>query len=398
MVAILLLVLAACSGQQSWQTQSKDIETIMIGISFVNQTHGWVPGDENGVGALFLSTNDGGSSWKPCPHDGYVTLPMGIAMQKLTDGTINGVIGGLGFGRNFSSMEYTPDGKNFHAPPDYTNLFGESQDAKVVNGLQGAFGITGQYTDDKGKNYNGVTISYDGGKTWTNFDVGMPLPLARYGHFPSATVWYLALGDFPSDVSIQEDLEPWTQKVYLNKRAKRAKVQDPARNGRKLLQTGAGYAAAISKTADGGKTWTTVFNDTGNFYFNDIDCPTTTDCWAVGESGTDSPQPGIRIIHSADGGANWDVQLYIANGSYSLMDIFMLNATTGWACGGIFFRGITGTFYLTNDGGKTWQLAQTLTDEYATAMSFVQPTGSLLYYGWATAFTREGLSSVLAYK
>ena len=33
-----------------------------------------------------------------------------------------------------------------------------------------------------------------------------------------------------------------------------------------------GYAAQIVKSTDGGETWTSLFTDTGNFYFNEIDC------------------------------------------------------------------------------------------------------------------------------
>jgi len=398
LIAVAVLLVAVCDAQ-SWTTQAKDIETIIIGISFINQTHGWVPGDQNGVGARFLRTTDGGKTWTVVPHDGYVTLPMGIAMQRRSDGSCGGVISGIGIGRNFSSMEYSPDGSVFHPPPNYTNLFGESQDAKNVMGVQDSYALAGQYEDAKGKSYNGATVTTDGGKTWINYDIGAPDPFSRYGSYPSPTTWYLALGDFPSSSIYRDpDMKVWTQKLSINKRTNKMVISNYAERamGRELLQT-AGYSAAISKTSDGGKTWTTVFNDTGNFYFNDIDCPTTTDCWVVGESESDSPQPGIRILHTANGGANWDVQLYINNPDYSLMDIAMVNATEGWAVGGIFSRGITGLFYHTTDGGKTWVNAQSLNDEYATSLSFYQPTAGGAYYGWASALTREGASSILVY-
>jgi len=296
-------------------------------------------------------------------------------------------------------MEYTPDGQMFHAPPNYTNFFGESQDAQVVWGTQGVYAIPGQYEDYHAREYNGVTVSYDGGMSWTNYDVGSETPLARYGHFPSPTTWYLALGDWPGSAVQRADPEvkAWTQKFNINRHTRRVSVNEQRKQGgRNLLQT-YGYDAAISKTSDGGKTWTTVYNDTGNFYFNDIDCPTTTDCWAVGESESDSPQPGVRILHTADGGQNWDVQLYVNNPDYSLMEIACVNSTECWAVGGIFSRIINGLFYHTSDGGKTWVNAQTLNDEYPTALSFYQPPGSSKYYGWATAFTLEGQSSVLVY-
>jgi photosystem II stability/assembly factor-like uncharacterized protein len=97
----ILLFAGQCFAQQTWQVAAKDIETIIIGISFADANNGWVPGDENGVGALFLRSTDGGMTWKPVTHTGYVMLPMGIAMEKLPNGTYQGVISGLGFGKKF---------------------------------------------------------------------------------------------------------------------------------------------------------------------------------------------------------------------------------------------------------------------------------------------------------
>jgi len=400
----LLLLASSCYAQnRTWEVIAKNLETIIIGISFVNETTGWVPGDQNGVGALFLKSSDGGATWKPVKHEGHVIIPMGIAMDNLDDGTSIGVISGLGMGANFTSMLYTPDGETFYSPNPNPNALGESQDAKVIHGLDGAFALPGQYTNFKAENFNGVTISYDGGRTWENTDVGYSVPWVRYGHFPSPTTWYVSAGVWPS--LMEWDHDPECRVLSRHIRIHKTKgVQfrrflgleetpvNPA--GRRLHQT-SGYLAAISKTTDAGKTWTTVYNGTG-FYFNDIDCPTTTDCWAVGESESDSPTPGVRILHTGDGGQTWDVQLYVDNPNYSLMEIGMVNATEGWALGGEFTRIITGHFWHTSDGGKTWNLEQTVNDEYGSAVSFV-PTSSSDYLGWATAFTTAGQSSVLKY-
>ena len=46
-----------------------------------------------------------------------------------------------------------------------------------------------------------------------------------------------------------------------------------------------GYTAQITKSIDGGKTFTSVFAENNTFYFNGIDCSTTNPnhCCAVGE-------------------------------------------------------------------------------------------------------------------
>jgi hypothetical protein len=60
------------------------------------------------------------------------------------------------------------------------------------------------------------------------------------------------------------------------------------------------------------------------------DCLCTYDddnSYVVGESEADSPKPGSRILHTADGGKTWEVQLYNPNPAYSLMAIEMISET-----------------------------------------------------------------------
>lgn len=407
LLCLVALAATASAQTQSWVTLSHDIETIIIGVSFINETHGWLPGDENGVGALFLRTTDGGLTWLKCAHEGYVTLPMGIAMQKTSDGGVSGVISGIGIGRNFTSMSYTTDGLMFKAPSPNPNFVGDGQDAKAVGGAERMFALPGGYTDNHNKNYNGLTLTTDGGLTWTNYDIGFANPLARYGSFPTTTTWYIAAGMWPS---MQSEWVSDPDAKVLSRHLRIHKTKGP--QFRKFMPefiddggvqadttTSTPYQAAIAKTTDGGKTWTTVYNDTGNFYFNDIFCWNAQKCWAVGEAENDSPNPGVRVLATTDGGATWNVQLYINDPDYSLMDVAFVSETEGWVVGGILTRGITGIFYQTTDGGATWVLASKLTDEYPSAVSFVHsttvPSG---YLGWASAFTREGASSILAYK
>jgi len=398
-IVFLLLAVVSCQAA-TWQVQAKDLETIIIGISFVNETTGWVPGDQNGVGALFLRSDDGGKSWKPCTHDGYVTIPMGIAMERLSDGTVNGVIGGVGIGRNFTSMEYTTDGKTFHPPESDPDFVGAGQDAKTIHGIDHAFALAGSYVDYKDRDFNGLAVTYDGGHTWSNIDIGYEYPIARYGHFPTPTTWFVAAGEWPALDSWdnKDEARVISQRIRIHKEhGIQFRTDQSEYTSRKLLQTG-GYAATISRTTDGGKTWQTVYNDTtGSFYFNDIDCPTAKNCWAVGEAESDSPRPGIRILHSGDGGNTWQEQLYIGDPTYSLIEIAMLNETEGWAAGAVLTRSITGQFYHTTDGGKTWTTAQTLSDEYALALDLYQPNNGSQYLGWGTAITLEGKSSILIY-
>ncbi len=63
--------------------------------------------------------------------------------------------------------------------------------------------------------------------------------------------------------------------------------------------------------------------------------------WAVGHDAT--------ILHSQDGGLNWQVQQYLPSLQKPLLDIYFKNAQQGLAIGAY------GQVFRSNDGGTTWQ-------------------------------------------
>jgi len=310
------------------------------------------------------------------------------------------VVAGLGFGKNLHGIEYTEDGQNFNWSTSL-ELVDVSQNVEAMKGVDGGFGVTGEFNEA-----NGVAITTDKGETWKNYNCSADTE-ARYGSFPSNTTWYVSAGTWPEyDATVKEaGVHQLTQRLRLRQGVgheltlrKESSEGSMAGPERKLLQV-PGYYAEISKTADGGKTWTTVYNDEGNFYFNGIDCPDTQNCYVVGESESDSLNPGVRILHTGDGGKTWDVQLYVNDPTYSMLDISFINATEGWAAGGILTEThFTGEFWHTSDAGKTW-IPQNVSGVYGTALTFTWVNETLgQYVGWATAFTRSGQSSVLMYK
>ena len=62
------------------------------------------------------------------------------------------------------------------------------------------------------------------------------------------------------------------------------------------------FAYAISKTTDGGATWTTVTtDDTSTVYLNGIDCVSADNCIAAGEGDASS-----FLLSTNDGGKTWE--------------------------------------------------------------------------------------------
>jgi photosystem II stability/assembly factor-like uncharacterized protein len=387
------LLVATAIAQQSWSVQKPDLATILIGVSFVSPAEGFLAGDANGVGPIVLKTTDGGNSYRPCNHSTYTAMFLSIAMGNAT----NGVVTGVGIGKNFHGIEYTEDGQFFNATTTL-ELIDTSQNVEAIKNVKGGFGITGEFNEA-----NGVAISTDQGETWKNYNCSAE-SYARYGSFPSGNVWYVSAGTWPDYDEQKEGLEEGEKMLTQRLKLRQGHGMELVRrittlarpNHRNLLQV-PGYWAEISKTSDGGKTWKTMFKDVGNFYFNGIDCPDENNCYVVGESESDSLSPGVRILHTGDGGNTWEVQLFVADPTYSLLDISFINATEGWATGGVLTEThFTGDFWHTSDAGKTWT-PETVSGVYGTALSFVW-VNATQYVGWATAFTRSGQSSVLMYK
>ena len=158
------------------------------------------------------------------------------------------------------------------------------------------------------------------------------------------------------------------------------------------------WMAQIVKTTDGGKTWTTVFEDEGNFYLNGIDCFDENTCVAVGESDADSPSPGSRIFTTVDGGATWNLSLLVSDPQESLMNVVFRSSDEIWAVGGnVSNRKFTGRVWSSTNwkddqpewkdvGGvdNAWFVdvspSKSGEDAWALAMT-LQSTSSIFYYG-----------------
>jgi len=149
-----------------------------------------------------------------------------------------------------------------------------------------------------------------------------------------------------------------------------------------------GYYGVIQKSTDGGNTFQTVFNETGRLYFNGIDCLDDLSCWVVGEG-----PAGAWIFKTSDSGRTWVEQIALGVGM-SLMDVQMLNQNEGWAVGGeILANTFNALFLHTLDGGKTWTNTNTIPNAFPNSIS-IPSSGK----AFATAFLRNGLSAILAYK
>ena len=155
-----------------------------------------------------------------------------------------------------------------------------------------------------------------------------------------------------------------------------------------------GYSCVIAKTMDGGTTWHNIFYETSTFYPNGIDCTSSTHCVFVAE-GFDT-DAGAHIFTTFDGLTFQQTLSLVSNssGQFSLMSVKFNGFNEAWVAGSFESQfSMTGLFYHTMDGGKTWQQKELL--QYigeVTDLSFV--TGGV---GFATAITIFDDSTILRY-
>jgi len=231
---------------------------------------------------------------------------------------------------------------------------------------------------------NGILSSTDSGATDTK--VNWPLEAeARYGSFPDGNLEtaFLSGGDFPSteiEVPPHYSVVPITHKKSFvfshDKKAFRVIRHKKAIPRKAAFNKEApppppvtpSWWAAFSKTFDGGKTWTTLINQTWlsaneGYYFNQISFVGDNNGWIVGQGQYENGTSFGQIIATTNGGTNWTTQLNLVNGEF--MAIQMTSATTGWVAGGYTPNGRgfpEAVFYYTSDG-QTWtQTGGTLKD------------------------------------
>lgn len=369
---ILFALLAVCASAASWSVKSQNFATIAVAIACPTTTTCIAPVGINGEGSFVWVSQDAGNTWNPANSPNELMF-LGAAAQgpsAVVADELSLIVA--------SSQPY-----NFTNPADGSLI--TSQNVEVSD--DGTFyGAAGQ--DINGD--NGAAISNDGGESWKFFNASVLETFARYGAYPSLTTWYVSAGEWPNNNQASElTATRLTSRIHLEKVGN---MMRPRWFEASNVRSGDGWKAQIVKTTDGGKTWSSVFYDAGNFYFNEISCGSVDHCCAVGEADS-SNSPGIRIYCTTDGGKTWERTLFQASSTLSIMAIEFLSDQEAWAAGGNMDpTNFEGYFWHTLDGGKTWT-PQTVPGVYGNDLSF--PANNV---GFATAFNVEDESSLLVFQ
>ena len=339
-------------------------------------------GGVNGVGGVVVYTLDGGQTFNGTKLPSALGLSMGIA----SDGDDIFTVG-------FPSSAYSHDrgATVSETPPSPTTNPLLSQAAASDSG---AFYVTGMLLGGR----NGVSRSTDGGETFESFviDKDSISTIARYGSFVGDT-WYVTGGTWPADEDVNKDksermlTKRFTAEGHYKPQMKRGDGDDDGADST--------FVAEIAKSTDGGKTWSNVFEDVGNFYFNGIDCLDSMTCVAVGESDADSPDPGSRVWSTTDGGQTWVENFKTSDPQESLFTAKFVSKDEIWAVGGnVSNRQFLGRVWSSTDWAEkgedsSWADVGGIDNAWLTDIGMAGEDGD----AFAVALTIQSTASVFKY-
>lgn len=280
------------------------------------------------------------------------------------------------------------------------NLGGTIQSASVFGNNN--IGLVGGIVFNK-KSYNGVAVSLDRGSSFKVYNI--PSGYARYGAFVDSNTWFISAGIWSDGIATVDaaltlspafatnmPVKPLSRKIRFNQSTGYTPSVFESTNT--SYPNANGWLASISRTTDGGKSWTEVFHNVEGsaYYFNGISCSSATNCVVVGEGEDTTGADMTLALTTTDGGNTW-VKTFQSTEVISAMAVKLVDSKNGWFAGLIKKRlAYDGQFFATTDGGITWTLAQTVTDCYPVDLD-LSDDGST---GVASCLSSSGSSASIA--
>lgn len=175
------------------------------------------------------------------------------------------------------------------------------------------------------KGVQGVATSKDKGLTWTissNIEDGS----VRFGSFPTENTWYVSSGLWGNPPAATKHLS--SRHAIVDGKISIDVSEPKAKGARSEDYTG--WWGTVSKTTDGGKTWTQVLHsdyEKDYYYFNQISCTSVDHCTVVGDG--DNVNGGYQTVGftTFDGGNSWS---QVINGTdMSMVGIDYVSETEG---------------------------------------------------------------------
>lgn len=405
-----------------------DCPTVITSISCLNQTRCFVSAGRDGAG-FGVNEFDGslGGEFKPMDMSDGPMMVMTVAVGSGKDGIPRGVSGGMGFGNSLQylttsqsdkkQMTWLPANLTADAPPFFpTQSIRASPDGQkilaVVEASMDPLPI--------------LLFSNTGGRNFTTHRITNPNRIVktsglRYAAMPSENTWFVTAGTWPRDdpkssstekradenkniVTLSETLSivhnkktgevAYKTRDYSEIRHARQSLPPSMKSEggkKKVVSQQDDYASQIFRTVDGGKTFTSVFENIGDFCLNGIDCYDENTCYTVG-SGVN----GGIILGTRDGGKTWKTVYELPATIDQHLTLFTIAVSQydGSIVAGGGWRGSAGfeSFIISSTDGSNWARQKGLPGIREISSISLLPDG----YGYATAITVMRATTVLA--
>jgi len=300
-----------------WQVIQKGFSAISIGIGFQNHQVGWTTHTDGSSLPKLVKTHDGGKVWNDVQNvTGKALMPLSVAARQ--GGNTNVAITGP-----LESTLWSLDGERFvqsvGAPFVSQDVKNEGGKMMIAGANEVCFGALGGATYSCSKK---VPLKYKGTGRYASRPNGGKVIYFAAGRWSDSAERVVQVGE-EQHIKLSKNLRIIDGKKMAFVADAPTGIDDPS-----------DYSAELWKSTDGGETWTNIFTDEGNFYFNDIHCADETHCVVIAEGfGDTGGEPGVHVLLTADGETFNKVHSVANTGKESLMTARMLTPTEYWAAG-----------------------------------------------------------------
>lgn len=354
------LVVHTKDGGRSW-TVKQLVTDSLHALSFTDAQHGWAAG--NG----FFRTTDGGQSWtKTSPwgsvYDLYFLDELrgwgagnGGVTYRTTNGGLTWASATVGTVDTLSSIWFADADQGWTV--DIEGRIYRSANGGVSWSLQhdaGAYLSTVQFFDaQQGWAIGGDTFlrTEDGGTNWSPAAV----PPGTWSHAArfSDPLNGISVGEYGNVTRTTDGGQTWTTVAPIGSGSRLWDVESV----NVVESVYSGEAGALAMTRNGGLRWGPLQSG-GTGMAHALDAVDPLHAWAASDQG--------EILRTVNGGARWLRVPVPGFDNYGrLEDVDFLDSALGWAVGRHeFFGGGTGRIVRSTNGGKSWQVQYSVPDAY----------------------------------
>ena len=347
-------------GGGTWTVKTLATDSLHA-VFFLDAQHGWAAG--NG----FFRTTDGGQTWaKTSPwgsvydlyfldaQHGFAAGNGGVTYRTTNAGLTwsNATVGTLD---TLSSIWFVDPDHGWTV--DIAGRIYHSTNGGVSWSLQhdaGEYLSTVQFLDaQQGWAIGGDTFlrTEDGGTNW--FQVAVPP-----GTWSHAARFFgpqngISVGEYGNVTRTTDGGQTWTTVSAIGSGPRLWDVESATA----AQSVYCGEAGALAMTRNGGQRWALIQSG-GTGMAHALDAVDPLRAWAASDQG--------EILRTVDGGAHW-LRVHVAGfDNYGrLQDVDFVDSARGWAVGRQeFFGGGTGRIVRSTNGGKSWQVQYSVPDAY----------------------------------